>query len=336
MSATEIGVITGFLLVLLAAVMNGAYAIPMRFMSHWKWENIWLLWTVLSLWAIPIAMTWAAVPHPIDAYQQTSLTTLLRMGLMGLLWGAGVLLLGMSFPLVGVAVGAAVGLGCAAAMGTLLPILYNGTGMLQASTGLLVGLGVVMVLIGVGVCGFAGRAREQHQGTGTMVAGHSLRGFLYAGVGGTLTAALNLALAAGATITASVVQQHPTSSASSIAVWLPVLLAGGLPGVAYTLVLLGRNRTFHLFGASATGVYWPLVVMMGFALAGQHRCVWQRGDKDRRARPGGWLARLHVGRGDCQRGVGLALRRMEELRQDGKNIHCQRRCVFDDGHHNSK
>ncbi len=268
LSPTEIGVVTGFLLVLLAAVMNGAYAIPMRFMSRWKWENIWLLWTVLSLWAIPVAMAWAAVPHPIDAYNQTSLASLLRMGLMGLLWGAGVLLLGMSFPLVGVAVGAAVGLGCAAAMGTVLPILYNGTSMLQASTGVLVLLGVVMVLIGVGVCGFAGRARERHQGTGTMIAGHSLQGFLFAGVGGTLTAALNLALAAGDTITASVAQQHPSSSAASIAVWLPVLLAGGIPGVVYTLTLLARNQTFGLFRARATGAYWPLVVMMGLLWLG--------------------------------------------------------------------
>ena len=267
LSLTEIGIVTGFLLVLLAAVMNGAYAIPMRFMSRWKWENIWLLWTVLSLWAIPVAMTWAAVPHPIDAFQQTPLAFLLRMGLMGLLWGAGVLLLGMSFPLVGVAVGAAVGLGCAAAMGTLLPILYAGTSM-QASTSVLVALGVLMVLVGVGVCGFAGRAREQHQGTGTMMAGHSIRGFLYAGIGGTLTAALNLALAAGATITAAVAQQHPSTSAASIAMWLPVLLAGGIPGVVYTLSLLVRNRTFGLFRAGGTVGYWPLVVMMGLLWLG--------------------------------------------------------------------
>ena len=139
LSPTDIGVVAGFFLVLFAALMNGAYAIPMRFMSRWKWENIWLLWTVLSLWVIPVAMALAAVPHPIDAYHQTSLAALLRMGVMGLLWGAGVLLLGMSFPLVGVAVGAAVGLGCAAAMGTLLPILYRGASMLQGSTGVLVG-----------------------------------------------------------------------------------------------------------------------------------------------------------------------------------------------------
>ena len=268
LSSAEVDIVTGFLLILLAAVMNGAYAIPMRFMVRWKWENIWLLWTVLSLWAIPVVLTWSEVPHPIDAYGQTSLASLMRMGLMGLLWGAGVLLLGMSFPLVGVAVGAAVGLGCAAAMGTLLPIFYTGTSMLQASTGVLIGVGVVMVLIGVAVCGFAGRAREQHQGTGTMIAGQSMRGFLYAGVGGTLTAALNLALAAGATISTAVAGQHPSSSAASIAVWLPVLLAGGIPGAVYTIVLLGRNHSFGLFRQNRTGAYWLLVVIMGLLWLG--------------------------------------------------------------------
>jgi L-rhamnose-H+ transport protein len=263
LSPRETGVVTGFSLVLLAAVMNGAYAIPMRFMPRWKWENIWLVWTVLSLWVIPVATAWAAVPRPIDAYSQTALASLLRIGLMGLLWGAGVLLLGMSFPLVGVAVGAAVGLGCAAAMGTLLPILYADTPLLQRSTGALVLVGVVMVLIGVGVCGFAGRARERHQGTGTMVTGHSIRGFLFASVGGTLTAALNLALAAGAPISAAVEQQHPSTSAASIAVWIPVLLAGGIPGVLYTFTLVARSHSAGLFRARGTGAYWPLVLMMG-------------------------------------------------------------------------
>src|ERR1700676_151679 len=113
--------VTGFLLILIAAVMNGAYAIPMKFMSRWKWENIWLVWTVLSLWALPLALGWAAVPHPIQAYSTTPWTSLAVMGMMGVLWGAGVLLLGMSFPLVGVAVGGPVLLGWAPPFGTLLP-----------------------------------------------------------------------------------------------------------------------------------------------------------------------------------------------------------------------
>lgn len=261
--AIENGVTTGFLLVLLAAAMNGAFAIPMRFMSRWKWENIWLAWSVLSLWIMPVALTWAAVPYPLQAYSHTSGRSLLYMSIMGVLWGTGVLLLGKSYPLVGVAIGTAVGLGCAAAAGTVLPLLYSGAPALQASTGKLIAIGVVTVLIGVGVCGFAGRVRERQHGTGTMIAGQSMRGFLFASTGGTLTGALNLALAAGATISTTVAQQHPAISASGIAVWIPVLLAGGIPGVVYTLALLMKNRSAERFGVRGTAAYWPLVVVMG-------------------------------------------------------------------------
>src|SRR6266404_5028831 len=159
--------VTGFLLILIAAAMNGAYAIPMKFMSRWKWENIWLVWTVLSLWALPLVLGWAAVPHPIQVYSTTPWTSLAVMGAMGILWGTGVLLLGMSFPLVGVAVGAAVALGCSAAGGTLLPILFADP-PIRRSTGLAVLLGAVVVVLGVGICGFAGRARERVQETGVI------------------------------------------------------------------------------------------------------------------------------------------------------------------------
>jgi len=259
----QVSVVAGFLLILLAALMNGAYAIPMRFMRQWRWENIWLVWTILSLWVFPVAMAWSTVPHPIEAYAGTSWHALMRMGLMGLLWGAGVLLLGMSFPLVGVAVGAAVGLGCAAAMGTILPVLYGGSTAVSKSTGEIIFAGVMFVLLGVGVCGSAGHMRERHQETGMTVTGQSLRGFFFASVGGALTAALNLALAVGAPITANVEQQHPSSSGAGIAVWIPVLLAGGIPGVVYTAALLARSRSAGLYRTKGTATYWPLIAIMG-------------------------------------------------------------------------
>jgi L-rhamnose-H+ transport protein len=254
--------VAGFLLILVAAIMNGAYAIPMKFMPRWKWENIWLLWTVLSLWALPLALACATVPHPIAVYSQTPWTSLAWMAVMGVMWGAGVLLIGMAFPLVGVAVGAAVALGCAAAMGTLLPLLRADAPPLAAHTGALISLGVAAVLVGVGVCGFAGRARERQQGTGAQVAGQSLRGFLYASIGGTLTAALNLAFVSGATILTSLAEQHPTTQAASIAVWIPVLWAGGIPGVLYTVGCLAKGRSAALYRAKNSGAYWPLVGLM--------------------------------------------------------------------------
>jgi L-rhamnose-H+ transport protein len=254
--------VTGFLLILTAAAMNGAYAIPMKFMSRWKWENTWLVWTVLSLWALPLALAWAAVPHPIQVYSTTPWTSLAAMGVMGILWGAGVLLLGMSFPLVGVAVGAAVALGCSAAVGTLLPILFADAPM-RGSIGLKILLGAVAVVLGVGVCGFAGQARERQQGTRVMAQRQSIKGFLFASVGGTLAAALNLAFVSGATIVVSVEAQRPSTLLASIAVWMPVLLGGGIPGALYTLSLLMKNRSFSLYRQQGTRRYWLLVAVMG-------------------------------------------------------------------------
>jgi len=257
--------VTGFLLILIAAVMNGAYAIPMKFMSRWKWENIWLVWTILSLWALPLALEWAAVPHPIQAYSTTPWPSLAVMGVMGVLWGAGVLLLGMSFPLVGVAVGAAVALGCSAAVGTLLPILFADA-PIRGYTGLTILVGTVAVVLGVGVCGFAGRARERMQETAVMAPRRSIKGFLFASVGGSLAAALNLAFVSGAKIIASVEVQRPSTPLASIAVWMPVLLAGGIPGTLYSLSLLLKNRSTSLYRQNGTSGYWLLVVVMG--------CLW--------------------------------------------------------------
>jgi len=133
-------------------------------MPRWKWENIWLVWTVLSLWVDSCSLRpWAAVAPSDRCLQSNSFGLFATHRPDGPVVGSRRSAFGMSFLLVGVAVGAAVGLGCAAAMGTLLPILYADTPLLQRSTGALVLVGVVMVLIGVGVCGFAGRARERHQ-----------------------------------------------------------------------------------------------------------------------------------------------------------------------------
>jgi L-rhamnose-H+ transport protein len=264
----HVSIVAGFLLILLAALMNGAYAIPMKFLRRWRWENIWLIWTVLSLWIFPVALALATVPLPLDAYRDTSWNVLFRMGLLGLLWGTGVLLLGMSFPLVGVAVGAGVGLGCAAAMGTLLPFLYWDTSGLSRNTGMLIAAGVIIVVLGVGVCGVAGRMRERHQQSGIQVSGRSIRGLVFASVGGTLTAALNLALAVGVSISAAIARQHPSSSVASIAVWIPVLLAGGLPGVLYTIALLSKNRSVGCYLQEGSVAYWPLVAVMGMLWLG--------------------------------------------------------------------
>ena len=255
-------VLAAFALILTAAAMNGAYAIPLRFMTRWKWENAWAIWTVESMLVLPVVTALLTVPGLVEAYARTSGGTFAMMCVFGAFWGVGVLMIGMSFPLVGVAVGNAVALGSAAALGSLLPLFGQQSNKLGTRAGNQILIGVMVLLAGVAVCGWAGREREFRQGLGVSGHGKAVPGFLLALVGGSLTSLLNIALAYGGPILDAVRARQPQSAMAANAVWVPVLFAGGMPGLVYCLWLLRRHRSASAFGAGGTSAYWLLTLVM--------------------------------------------------------------------------
>src|SRR5439155_8275527 len=52
-----------------AGVLNGSFATPTRFMTRWKWENVWALWAVLAMFVLPWIVALAAVPHLFATYE---------------------------------------------------------------------------------------------------------------------------------------------------------------------------------------------------------------------------------------------------------------------------
>jgi L-rhamnose-H+ transport protein len=255
-------VISAFGLILLAAAMNGAYAIPLRFMSRWKWENAWALWTLWSMVVLPGATAAVTIPGLGGVYAGTSPATFAMMAIFGAMWGVGVLLIGLSFPLVGVAVGNAVALGSAAAVGSLLPLLGKDASRLGTPSGRLILLGILVLLAGIGLCGWAGRARELRRGGAKAAGSGAIRGALIACLGGCLTSFLNAALAYGDSILDAVRAAEPGNVMAANAVWLPVLLAGGAPGLLHCLYRMRRNRSYDAFRREGTAVYWLLTVVM--------------------------------------------------------------------------
>ena len=53
----------GLMLVLLGGVLNGSFAAPMKRLSAWRWENIWLVYAVTGLLILPWVIAVATVPH---------------------------------------------------------------------------------------------------------------------------------------------------------------------------------------------------------------------------------------------------------------------------------
>ena len=53
----------GIAIVVLAGILNGSFAAPMKRMHGWEWENSWLLFAISGLLIFPWLIAFATVPH---------------------------------------------------------------------------------------------------------------------------------------------------------------------------------------------------------------------------------------------------------------------------------
>src|SRR5579859_1775116 len=75
------------LLVLCAAMMNAAYALPMKLNRKWDWEHSWFAFSVLGVAVVPTGIALLTVPALWSTYGAVSGGTLAKMVLFGASWG---------------------------------------------------------------------------------------------------------------------------------------------------------------------------------------------------------------------------------------------------------
>lgn len=54
--------VQAILLVLCAAIMNAAYALPMKLNKKWQWEHTWFAFSTLGLAVVPTIIALLTVP----------------------------------------------------------------------------------------------------------------------------------------------------------------------------------------------------------------------------------------------------------------------------------
>jgi L-rhamnose-H+ transport protein len=251
---------SSFALILIASAMNAAFAIPLRFLSRWSWATAWALWTVAALILVPLATALITIPSLLRVYELSQGPTLLLMMLFGALWGCGMLMIGKSYSEAGVAITNAVALGTASVVGATIPLFAGYKHRLTSTSVLPIEVAIAVLVGGVILCGLAGGARESQ--TRSHHAGLLTRGVLLAAVGGALTASLNAAVTYGDNIVAAVRLLDPANTMATNAVWVPVLIAGSIPGIVYTFVLISRSHSLPEFTCPNTKIYWPIVTGM--------------------------------------------------------------------------
>lgn len=238
----------GLALVLLAGITMGGNMVPMKWMKVWKWENFWLVYSIVALVVVPLALAFILLPGIGGVYESLSPHVMVLPFLYGLTWGIAQLGAGICVHRIGLGLTGSVLNGICAATGAFIPLCVQHRELLLQKSGLMIIGGTLVMAVGLGFCGWAGREREKATGQ-LKSAGSGYVGILIlAVVSGVMASLLNIALAFGGDIVSKAEAAGAARAWAPFAVW-PIALAGGfITNLAYCSFLLSRNHTWGNFG----------------------------------------------------------------------------------------
>ncbi len=267
-------VIAGVALTVAAGVMSVNCMLPAKFVRAWECENLWLVFSVVSLVLLPWALAFLLVNHLGRVYATLPLAKYVAPVAFGAGWGVAQVLFGISVARLGLGVAYSIIVGLGAVLGTLVPLFVEQRQSVSTNTLFLLLAGVIVMVLGIALTAWAGRLREKsaHQPEPLAPRRGYLASILLAVLCGFLAPMLNYSFAFGQDIARQAVALGNSPVLAAYSVW-PIALAGGfVPNLAYSIYLLARNRTQSSFRkpfpdvllSSAMAALW----MGAFALYG--------------------------------------------------------------------
>ena len=244
------GVILGIFFHALGGSAAASFYVPFKKVKNWAWESYWLISGIAAWIFMPIIIGYLTTPHFFSVLLSSPHNSLFWCFAFGILWGIGGLTFGLSMRYLGMSLGYAVALGFSAALGTIIPPIYNGTFLKLFSTpgGAFVLAGVVVCLIGIAICGWAGTRKENELSSEDKISNieeyNFRKGILVAFVSGVLSACMAFGIAAGHPIAKIAVKNGTDSLWQNNVVLVVILLGGFITNFLWCLVLNKKNKTF--------------------------------------------------------------------------------------------
>ena len=256
-------VLSGLAVVVLAGILNGSFAAPMKRITGWRWENSWLIFAVSGLVVFPWIINFATVPNVPNIYASATASTLLKVVLFGLLWGVGATLFGLGISRVGMALGFALILGITASFGSLFPLAILHSEQLGTKRGLALIAGTIVMIVGLVFLALAGRTRERDLRTADGIRSGFTVGLVICIFSGIFSSMLNFSFVFGDELRLRALQAGASSAMAANPVWALTVTGGFVANFIYCVYLLNKNRTWSEFHEGNAFANWPLGLSMG-------------------------------------------------------------------------
>jgi L-rhamnose-H+ transport protein len=257
----------GLMLIMVGGIVQGCFMLPMKYTRKWNWENTWLSFSFMAYLILPWLIALLTVPQLKEILKQTSTATLLGTILFGFGWGLGCLTFGLGVDYLGLSLGFAIILGLTAAIGTLVPLLVLAPEKLMSAQGAILMTGVVAMLVGISLCSWAGKLKEDAlkaapEGPDPAPRKSYALGLLFCILSGILSACANLGFAFGSEVTSLAAKWGTRQQYASIPLWAVLMLPLFLCNAPFCLYLLKRKQSLAKFLLPGTGRYYFLAGSM--------------------------------------------------------------------------
>ena len=259
----------GYLLVIAAGIMQGAFILPMKSTRKWAWENTWFVYASTAYLILPWLFVLLTIPHPVTVLATTSMHSLVLVQVFGLAWGIGAVTFGLGVERLGMALGYTVIIGLAATAGALIPMVVLAPEKLGQPQGLLTLASLALVLIGLALGAWGGKLREAEQkSTGNDPRSSFAVGLAICVASGFLSSCANLGFTFGGEYARRATELGAPESMAGNSIWAPLTLPLFICNAGYCLWLMRRNKTGGLLLLKGTRYYWALAALMGFLWIG--------------------------------------------------------------------
>lgn len=244
-----ISLFSGLLLISAGAFSAGSFAIPFGGVRDWKWETYWFIYSFGAYVLFPLIACIIFIPGFVGIYKSVPIQILLKVFLLGAVYGIGNLSFGLSLRYLGISLGYALSLGLILALGTLIPPVLDGRLkiMIESSGGIILIAGVAVAILGIALSGIAGYMKDKIiAGSGEVQANpefHFIKGVFAAILVGITGSAMSLGMEQGRPL-ADYFEKSGTDPLFTTVPVMLILLSGTLVTTIIWCLYLGiRNRS---------------------------------------------------------------------------------------------
>ena len=257
----------GLAVVIIAALFQGSFAVPMAYARTWKWENSWMAFSVFGMIVFNLLFALASIPNLFEIYRGAAPVEFAVPLLFGVLYGLGAVMFGLGLAAVGFALGYAIMLGMVLGMGAFIPMAALHPGEILTIKGALVLTGLAVTLAGIGVSGYAGIRKEREQGGSageiTRISKVSMRtGIIICLMSGLFSSSINIGFSLARPLVESALAFGAPEIWAGNVIWVILFSSGGVLNILYCARLMKRNGTVSSYSAPGSARNLLLLLCM--------------------------------------------------------------------------